>query len=104
RGERNEHPARIRKLRRDVAAPRTERIVSVGNRQLDIFDSNFEHVARLGAFDKDWASENVTARPFVRDFAIDVAQRLLNILRLYTCTLEPRRTRSDQCLNLNDVA
>ena len=104
RVERNDSHARIRKVFREVAAPRTERVVGVWNGQLDILDSNFEHVARLGAFDKDWASENVTARPFVRDFAIDVSQRLLNVLRLYTCTFEPRRTRSDQRLNLNRVA
>src|SRR5437764_9244485 len=104
RVELNDPHARIRKVFREVAAPRTERVVGVWNGQLDILDSNFEHVARLGAFDKDWASENVTARPFVRDFAIDVAQRLLNIRRLYTCTLEPRRTRSNQRLNLNRVA
>src|SRR5438067_3250517 len=104
RVERNDPHARIRKIFRDVPASGTERVVGVWNGQLDFFNPNFEHVTRLGVFYKDWASENVTARPFVRDFAIDVSQRLLNILGLDARTFKPRRTRGYQRLNLNRLA
>ncbi len=82
--ERNDAHLWIRKIFRQKPAARAEGVISVGNRQLDRFDSDFEHVAWLSSFDKDRPGENVPAWSFVRDFLVDVAQRLLDIRRIYS--------------------
>src|SRR5438132_1482281 len=76
--ERNDAHLRVRKVLRQKTTSRTERVVSIRNRQLDLFDSDFEHVTRLCALDKDWPSKNMPTRPFIRHFFVDVTQRLLN--------------------------
>src|SRR2546423_14058726 len=63
--ERNDTHLRVRKILRQKPAPRTERVVGIRNRQLDLFDSDFEYVTRLRAFDKDRPGENMPARSFV---------------------------------------
>ena len=97
--ERNDFHFRVRKIVGEVAASRAERVVGVGNRQLDFLDADFEHVARLRVFDVDRSGENVPARPLCRFTCVgDVAQRLLDLLRRQPRILEPLRARSDQRL------
>src|SRR2546421_9683320 len=69
-------------LFRSIATSRTERVVSVGNRQLDVFDSNFEHIARLSAFDEDRPGENVTARSRSEEHTSELQSRSDLVCRL----------------------
>src|SRR5438132_10215344 len=101
--ERDDAHLGIRKILRKKSASGTESVVSVRNRQLDLFDSDFEHVTRLSAFDEDWPGENVSTRAFVRNFFVDVAQRLLDIVWLHPRTFEARGTRCDEGLDLNRI-
>ena len=101
--ERNDAHLGIRKILRKKSASGTESVVSVRNRQLDLLDSDFEYVTRLGTFDEDWPGENVPTRAFVRNFFVDVAQRLLDVLRFHACAFEARRTRCDEGLDLNRI-
>src|SRR5437588_6165041 len=71
--ERNDAHLRVRKILRQKPTSGTERVVSVRNRQLDRFDTNFEHVTRLRAFDKDRPCKNVPARSFVRYLFVNIA-------------------------------
>ena len=101
--ERDDAHLRVGKVFGNSAAARTERVVGIRNRQLDRFDSDFEYVTRLRAFDEDWPGENVPARSFVGNFFVDVAQRLLDIRRLDARALKARRTGRDQRLHFNRV-
>ena len=101
--QRNDADLRVRKIFGQKAAPRTERVVSVGNRQLDRFDSDFQHVTRLSSFDKDRPGQNVSARSFVGDFSVDVAQRLLDVRGLHPRAFQTRWARSDQRLHFNRI-
>jgi hypothetical protein len=68
-----------------------------------LLDSNFEHVAGLGAFNENWPRENMAARSFVGYFLVDVAGGLFNIFRLDTGAFESGRTGGDQRLNLDGI-
>ncbi len=46
---------------RQHAALRAEAVRGVRHRQLDLLDAHFQRVARLGAFDEDWAGEYMAA-------------------------------------------
>src|SRR5262249_42947139 len=99
--ERNDPHLPVRKILRPDTTPRTERVVRVWNRQLDLLNSHFEDITGFRAFNEDWARQNMSTWTFVRDFLVDVSQRLLDIFRLHTSAFQACRTRSNQCLNLN---
>jgi hypothetical protein len=80
------------------------RCVGVGNRQLDGFDSYFQHIPRLSALNIDWPCQNVPARPFVIHLLINVAQGLFDLIGRDACPFEPGRAGGDECLHFNRLA
>src|SRR5438046_3060060 len=64
--ERDDADLSVGKILRNGAGARTERVVSIRNRQLDLLDAHLEHIARLRAFNEDRPGENMPTRSFVR--------------------------------------
>src|SRR5439155_19117673 len=93
--QRNNFYFRVRIIVRQIAAPRTERVVGVRNRQLDRQDFYFENVAGFRAFDVNRAGQNVPARAFVLYLVGNVAQRLLDLLWRQPRLFEPLRAVGD---------
>src|SRR6185312_5437472 len=94
----------IREVLGKKSARRAKSVVSIRNGQIDLLDSHLKRVSRLSLFDVDRSVEYVSARTFVCDFFIDVAQALLHLVWRHSRSFEAGGAVCDQRVELNPVS
>src|SRR5439155_3613770 len=83
---------------------RTERVVRVGDGELDRLDCDLEDVARLRAFDEYRTGQDVSARPAILDRVDDVAERRLDLIFGDAGSFEPRGRGGQQGVDADALA
>src|SRR6266576_4790352 len=74
----------IRKIVRQETEAGPEAVVGVRNREPNGQNSDFENITGLGAFNVNWAGQDMAARAFVGHFLENVSIGLLDLFRRQT--------------------
>src|SRR5712692_3240226 len=102
--QRNNLDLAIGKIFRQKSAIGAKYVIGIGNGQLDLLDAYLQGIAGFGFFDINRTVENVSARSFVGDLFINIAQALLYLLRRHSCALQAGRAVGEECVKHYRVA
>src|SRR5215469_6821893 len=84
-------------------AIRREGVISVRNGEIDLLNTHFQSVARLGFLDKHGPVQNVPSRASICNFPVNVAQFLFDLVWRDSGLFQPLRAVGDDRMELYRV-